>query len=106
MESIGQLEESLKAAKKDQEHAEKREIAGRKVLAQTIDQKNKLEEEKVKQAEEIKSLKAQLSDALNENNKLKGDIFGMTVESFGVLILSVNSEFYECCSCRSIVWAS
>ena len=29
----------------------------------TIDQKNKLEEEKDKQAKEIKSLKAQLSDA-------------------------------------------
>ena len=44
----------------------------------TIDQKNKLEEEKDKQAEEIKSLKAQLSGAQKENKKLKSGIFGMT----------------------------
>jgi len=106
VESIGQLEKSLKAAKKDQESAEKRKVAGWKVLAQTIDQKNKLEEEKVKQFEDIESLKAQLSDALKENNKLKGGIFGMTVEPSGVLILSDNSEFYECCSYRCIVRAS
>ena len=49
-----------------------------KKVTMTIDQKNKLEEEKEKQAEEIKSLKAQLSDAQEENKKLKGGIFGMT----------------------------
>ena len=49
-----------------------------KKATMTIDQKNKLEEEKDRQAEEIKSLKAQLSAAQRENKKLKGDIFGMT----------------------------
>ena len=39
----------------------------------------KLEEEVKKRAEEIKSLKAQLLDAQQENQKLKGDIFGRLV---------------------------
>ena len=39
------------------------ELEEMKKATMTIDQKNKLEEEKDRQAEEIKSLKAQLSDA-------------------------------------------
>lgn len=54
------------------------ELEEMKKATMTIDQKNKLEEEKDRQAEEIKSLKAQLSDAQKENKKLKGGIFGMT----------------------------
>ena len=54
------------------------ELAEMKKATMTTDQKNKLEEEKDKQAEEIKSLKAQLSVAQKENKKLKGGIFGMT----------------------------
>lgn len=77
MESIGQLQKDLKSAKEAQGHAEAQEAAGQRVLAQTVDQKNKLEQERDQQAEEIKSLKAQLSDALDENQKLKGGIFGM-----------------------------
>ena len=46
----------------------------------------KLEEEAKKQAVEIKSLKAQLLDAQQENQKLKGGIFGMTLEPAKVLI--------------------
>src|SRR5215216_3328543 len=80
IKSIGQLEEKLIAAKKDQEYAENQEAAGRRVLAQTIDQKKKLEAEKAEQVEEIQSLKAQLSNALKENEKLKGGIFSMTFE--------------------------
>ena len=38
----------------------------------------KLEEEVKKHAEEIKSLKAQLSAAQKENEKLKGGMFGMS----------------------------
>ena len=38
----------------------------------------KLEEEVKKQAEEIKSLKAQLLEVQQENQKMKGGIFGMT----------------------------
>ena len=93
MESIGQLEEKLIAAKKDQEYAEKQEAAGRQVLAQTIDQKKRLEAEKAEQVEEIQSLKAQLSDALKENDKLKGDIFSMTFQIFMACTLSENSVY-------------
>ena len=46
----------------------------------------KLEEEVKKQAEEIKSLKAQLLEAQQENQKLKGGIFGMTCEPSRLLI--------------------
>ena len=66
-----------------------------KKFTMTIDQKNKLEEEKDKQAEEIKSLKAQLSDSQKENKKLKGGIFGMTFEPSRGIILSCNSECYN-----------
>jgi hypothetical protein len=61
----------------------------------TVDQKNKLEEENDKQAEEIKSLKAQLSDAQKDNKKLKGGIFNMTFEPSKLLILSRNLECYS-----------
>ena len=51
----------------------------------TRGEKKKLEEVN-KQAEEIRSLKAQLSDAQNENQNLKGGIFSMTLEPSGGLI--------------------
>ena len=44
------------------------------------DNNKKLEEEVKKQAEEIKSLKAQLLEAQQENQKLKGGIFNMSYE--------------------------
>ena len=50
-----------------------------KKVTMTPDQRNKLEEEKDKQAKEIKSLKAQLSAAQQENKKLKGGIFDITL---------------------------
>ena len=55
------------------------ELEEMKKFMMTIDQNNKLEEEKDKQAKEIKSLKAQLSIAQKENKKLKGGIFDMTL---------------------------
>ena len=57
-----------------------------KKFMMTIDQKNKLEEEKDKQAEEIKGLKAQILEVQQENQKLKGGIFGMTCEPSKLLI--------------------
>ena len=57
-----------------------------KKVTMTSNQKKKLEEERDKQAEEIKSLKAQLWDAQKENKKLKGGIFGMTLEPSSGLI--------------------
>ena len=46
-------------------------------LTRTINEKNKLQDANIKQAEELKDLRAQLSDALKENKKLKGGIFSM-----------------------------
>ena len=46
-------------------------------MTQTIKEKNKLHDANIKQAKEQKDLRAQLSDALKENKKLKGGIFSM-----------------------------
>ena len=75
--STDQLEERLRAAQADKQHAEGQEAAGQRVLTRTINEKNKLQDANIKQAEELKDLRAQLSDALKENRKLKGGIFGM-----------------------------
>ena len=61
----------------DKQHAEGQEAAGQRVLTRTINEKNKLQEANIKQAEELKDLRAQLSDALKVNRKLKGGIFSM-----------------------------
>ena len=75
--STDQLEERLRAAQADKQHAEGQEAAGQRVLTRTINEKNKLQDANIKQAEELKDLRAQLSDALKENKKLKGGIFSM-----------------------------
>ena len=51
-----------------------------KKVTMTSDQKSKLEEEKDRQTEEIKSLKAQLSAAQKEYKKVQGGLLGMTFE--------------------------
>ena len=76
--STDQLEERLRASEADKQHAEGQEAAGQRILTQTIDEKNKLQDAKIKQAKELKDIRAQLSDALKENRKLKGGIFGMS----------------------------
>ena len=70
-------------------HATTSELEELRKVTVTSDQKNKLEVERDNQAEEIKSLKAQLSATQKENKNLKGGIFGMTFEPFMGLILSV-----------------
>ena len=75
--SVDQLEEILKASQADKQHAEGQEAAGQCVLTRTINEKNKLQDANIKQAEELKGVRAQLSDALKENRKLKGSIFSM-----------------------------
>ena len=54
------------------------ELAELKETATGASREKKLEEEKDKQSEEIESLKAQLSAAQKENEKLKGGMFGMS----------------------------
>ena len=75
--STDQLEERLRAAQVDKQHAEGQEAVGQRVLTRTINEKNKLQHVNIKQAKELKDLRAQLSDALKENKKLKGGIFSM-----------------------------
>ena len=77
--STDQLEERLWAAQADKKHAEGQEAAGQRVLTRTINEKNKLQDINIKQTEELKYLRAQLSDALKENRKLKGGIFCMSL---------------------------
>ena len=48
-------------------------------MIRTRDEKNKLKDANIKQAEELKDIRAQLSDALKENRKLKGSIFSMSL---------------------------
>ena len=62
--STDQLEERLRAAQAYKQHAEGQEVAGQRVLTRTINEKNKLEDENIKQAEELKDVRAQLSDAM------------------------------------------
>ena len=71
------MEERLKAAEAAKEHAKGQEAAGQRVLTRTINEKSKLHDTNIQQAEELKDVRAQLSDALKENRKLKGGIFSM-----------------------------
>jgi predicted RNase H-like nuclease (RuvC/YqgF family) len=57
------------------------ELAEMQKAAMSTSEKRKHEEEKDKQSEEIESLKAQLSAARKENEKLKGGMFGMTFKT-------------------------
>ena len=98
------MEERLKAAQVNKQHAEGQEAVGQRVLTRTINEKNKLQDTNIKQAEELKDLRAQLSDALKEKRKLKGDIFSMSLNL--TFIRSPDGKFYEICSCRFVNWAA
>ena len=71
------MEERLKTAQANKQHTEGQEAAGQRVLTRTINEKNKLQDANIKQAEELKDVRAQLSDALKENMKLKGGIYSV-----------------------------
>ena len=75
--SSDQLEEKLKAAQADKEHAERQEAVGQCVLTRARDEKNKLQDANTQLGEELKDVRAQLVDALKENRKLRGNIFSM-----------------------------
>jgi hypothetical protein len=94
--SINQLEERLRAAQADKQHAEGQEAAGQRVLTRTINEKIKLQDANIKQAEELKDVRAQLSDALKENRKLKGGIFSMLF--ILTFIWSPDEKVYKCVS--------
>ena len=76
---LDQVEDRLKATQADKQHAERQEAAGQHIVTRTRGEKNKLQDANIKQAEELKDVRAQLSDALKENRKLKGGIFSMSL---------------------------
>ena len=80
------MEDKLKAAQADKEHAKRQEAAGQRVLTRTRDEKNKLQDANIQLGEELKDVRAQLVDALKENRKLRGSIFSMPFN-----LLSYNS---------------
>ena len=89
------MEERLKAAEAAKEHAEGQEATGQRVLTRTINEKIKLHDTNIQQAEELKDVRAQLSDALKENRKLKGGIFSMSFIPSFIWSLDGNYLFYE-----------
>ena len=77
--STEQLEERIQAAQANKGHAKGQEAAGQCVLTRAINEKNKLQDANIKQTEELKDVRAQLTDALKENRKLKGGIFSISL---------------------------
>ena len=74
--SIGLLQKDLDATREAQIYAKSQHEAGRRVLSRNLDENKRLKAENKQQAEEIESLKSQLAQALEKNQKLKGGIFG------------------------------
>ena len=50
------MEERLKVAQADKQHAEGQEAASQRILMRTRDEKNKLQDANIKQAEELKDI--------------------------------------------------
>ena len=51
--------------------------AGERVLTHVRDEKNKLQDSNTKLGEEVKDVRAQLSNSVKENKKLRGGMFSM-----------------------------
>ena len=72
---INQLQKDLDAAKDDAEYASSHHQAGIGVLAYHLQEKAKLKDKTIKQAQEIGSLKTQLLASQDENRKIKETLF-------------------------------
>ena len=75
--SADQLKEELKAAQAGKQEAERRQVAGERVLTRVRDDKNKLQDSNTQLGEELKDVRAQLVDFVKENKRLQGGIFSM-----------------------------
>ena len=75
-ESIGQLQKDLDAARDSQRYAESRYEAGCLSLQRNLEEKKRLQVENKQQAEDIESLKTQLANVQEENQKLQRGMFG------------------------------
>ena len=74
-ESIGQLQKDLDTARESQRYAESQHEAGRPVLNRSLEEKNQLKAENQRQAEELESLKTQLAQDQDENQRLQRGMF-------------------------------
>ena len=75
--SPDQLEEKLKIAQEGEREAKRLHATGERVLTRVRDEKNKLQDSNTKLGEELKGVRAQLADSVNENKKLRGGVFSM-----------------------------
>ena len=75
--SPDQFEKELKTAQEGEKEAKRQHAAGERVLTRVRDEKNKLQDSNTKLGEELKDVRAQLSDSVKENKKLRGDMFSM-----------------------------
>ena len=62
--SPDQLEEKLKIAQEGEKEAKRQHAAGERVLTRVRDEKNKLQDSNTKLGEELKDVRAQLSDSV------------------------------------------
>ena len=84
-ESIGQLQKDLDAARESQRYAESQHEAGRCVLNRSLEEKNQLKAENQRQAEELESLKTQLTQSQEENHRLRRGLFYKCTYIFVIL---------------------
>ena len=75
-ESIGKLQKDLDAARESQRYAESQYEVGYHSSQQNLEEKKRLQAENRQQAEEIESLKTQLAQTQEENQKLQRGMFG------------------------------
>ena len=72
-----ELKEALEVAQVNEQEAKRLHATGERVLKQAIVEKNQLQDCKTQLGEELKDVRAQLSDSMKENKKLRGGIFSM-----------------------------
>ena len=72
-----EFKEAQEVAQANEQEAKRLHAAGERVLKQVIDVKNQLQDSKTHLGEELKDMRAQLADSVNENKRLRGGIFGM-----------------------------
>ena len=75
--SSDQLEEKLKTAQAGEKEAKRLHVAGERVLTRAREEKNKLQDLNTQLGEELKDVRAQLTDSVKENKRLRGGIFSM-----------------------------
>ena len=60
----------------DDSHLKRQLKAGKRILTQVTQEKNKLQDANIRQDVELKDVRAQLADSMKENKKLRRNIYG------------------------------